>query len=771
MFNFLFHSSKTPRRITALEIANERLRTLEIELDKETVARANGEVIGGLEQAALPFSVERIAKAVWQSVERGEFVVAVHPELSPLCLVSVQIALQGKQRRVDEREEQVLTARVLNEAGAGASAMEVSRTGLHETDLVVVYADIQERQIDGYAVDRLSGFSGDTLSCKVACCVVSRSLFRTLCTLQRALKERDIPVRAGFEEVVFLEHARRANKSGIVVFLGYAVTHLAVFREGKIRESIPILWGVRELFAPFDETFGMKEHTARELLLRYEKGTISEALRKKTRELVLSHLSQFATLVTEAIANTPSHSHLPVELIGECAGLSELQECLKVRKTHVLLPKNARMPKSARISSDSAFTLLSMSALNARHKILDLTPKKEAAPSLASAQSSDTQQERDRSLGGRVVKILSVGLIAGLLTGAMLWHFVFATASVTLIPQTRSVSANILFAADSHHATVNVEDRAIPALVLTEKKEAVRVFPATGKREKETYAEGAIRVFNTQAAKSQILVANTRFIAANGKLFKTTARVTVPPGFIDVRVKAAEAGETYNIEPTTFSLPGLAGTSLYTAVYGKSSQPMTGGAKTAVTVVTESDIASAQLALKDNLAKQAKEALGNSVGEGYVWLPDFTATSVMESKPLVKAGSELEQFNISSSVRVAALVFRQQDAEALLKDVLSRLLSQEERLEESSVKVYLKGERFRENADAGDIAGTVEGTGVRAIDEEAVKAQLVGVSKKAATALLKAYAPLKDFQIKVAPFWRQSLPANTSRVTLSVRVP
>lgn len=771
MFNFFFRPSQSPRSIAALEIASERLRTLEITEEGGVVREARGETIDGFEQTALPFSVERIAKAAWQSVKRGEFVIALHPELSPLCLVSVRVALKGKQERIEQAEERELIQRVLQEAGSAALALEASRTGLHETDLVVVHETIQEYLIDGYSVERLSGFSGIVLECRVACCVISRSVFRTLRTLENALKERKIPTRAGFEGVLYMEHAKSAKKTGMVLFLGYAATHLSVFRDGAMTEYRAVSWGVRELFTPFDEVFGMKERTARELLSRYEKGVISEALRKKTKELVLSRLSQFATLIQEAIADVPSHARLPVEIIGECAGIAELQECLKVHKIHVRTPKDARMPKNARVASDPAFTLLSMSALNARHKILDLTPKKEMVPLSVPADSSGVPAREKEPLWRRVAAILSLGVIAGLLTGAALWHFVFATASVTLIPKTRSVATNVLLSADRHRSTVNAEDRSIPALLLEEKKEAVRVFPATGKREKETYAEGVIRVFNTQGTKSQILVANTRFIAANGKLFKTTARVTVPPGSLDVRVKAAETGEAYNIEPTTFSLPGLAGTSLYTAVYGKSLQPMAGGAKTTVVVVTESDIADAQLLLKDNLAKQAKEAIAGSLEEGYVWLPEFTATSVIESKPLVKAGAELSQFNVSSGVRVQALVFRQQDAEAVLKNALSLLLSGEEKLEESSIKVGLKGERFRESTDAGDVAGTVEGTASRTVDMEYLLSRLRGASRKESDSLLRAYGPLESFSVTVSPFWRRTLPSHPSRIQIASRLP
>ncbi|MBI2121128.1 MAG: baseplate J/gp47 family protein, partial [Candidatus Wildermuthbacteria bacterium] len=582
-------------------------------------------------------------------------------------------------------------------------------------------------------------------------------------------EEKHTLVKVGYEAVVYAERARRANKSGIVVCMGYASSRAYIFRAGRLTDSLPILWGTRELFSPFRDVFGMEERAAKELLSRYEKKEISEALRKKTRELVLSPFSQFATLIREALSGVADYARLSLELIGEGASIPEAQECLPSFKIRVLVPAHARIPRGSRFSSDSSFTLLAMSALYATHKILDITRRKPPAP----AQSGGTALSKT-PLGGslalRVAKILLAGALLGALTGGGLWHIFFASSRITLVPKTRSVTARLVFSADQRRADASIADAAIPAMILSKEKEAVRVFPSTGTREKETYAEGVIRVFNTQANKNQILVANTRFIAANGKLFKTTARVTIPPGSLDVRVKAAEPGESYNIEPTAFSLPGLAGTSLYTVIYGKSAEPMRGGSKITATVVTESDIASAELALEDALVKQAKEMIGGSVPEGYLWLPEFTKHAVVESKPLVKAGAELEQFNVSAKVRVSALVFLRQDAVDLLTNALGRLVSDEEELEGSGISASFAGERFRESEGAADIAGTIEGVAARIIDKELLLSRIQGRHKKEAVAALGSYDPLQESGVEISPFWRQTLPADSSRISFTTRL-
>jgi len=53
-------------------------------------------------------------------------------------------------------------------------------------------------------------------------------------------------------------------------------------------------------------------------------------------------------------------------------------------------------------------------------------------------------------------------------------------------------------------------------------------------------------------------VANTRFADPNGKIFRISKAITVPAkGTLVVTLTADQAGASYNIGPSTFSIPGL----------------------------------------------------------------------------------------------------------------------------------------------------------------------------------------------------------------------
>lgn len=273
-------------------------------------------------------------------------------------------------------------------------------------------------------------------------------------------------------------------------------------------------------------------------------------------------------------------------------------------------------------------------------------------------------------------------------------------------------------------------------------------------------------------------MANTRFISENGKLFRSKSKTAVPAaryqngnlvaGTIDIMVTAAESGDSYNIGPSNFSLPGLAGTPLYTAVYGKSLQAMAGGSQTQALAVTEDDIAHSKDQLIENLTKLGKEGVGAKIPAGYTLLPGFMASEVASVSSLAKEGAELEQFNVSAKVKATALVFKQEDAESLMKYLLSKTVAPNERIDEQSILVSLQEDRLETVAGAGIIAGTAKAKSLRIVDSTALKNDLNGLSRRDASLLLAGYPGVAQYQLSFSPFWLKRLPRSPDKIEITV---
>ena len=192
-------------------------------------------------------------------------------------------------------------------------------------------------------------------------------------------------------------------------------------------------------------------------------------------------------------------------------------------------------------------------------------------------------------------KILA--LVLSLFCVSVIFLHLGARAEIEIWPKAESFSAQSDLLVDEKISKADFSKEMIPGFSFSKEKTISQEFSATGILGKEGRASGQIRVYNNYHL-PQTLVATTRFISADGKLFRSKEAVNIPAGqYLNVEVEAAELGPEYNIKPSTFSIPGLLGSPRYTAVYGKSFSSMEGGYVGEASQVTKNDLEKA----KDNL--------------------------------------------------------------------------------------------------------------------------------------------------------------------------
>ena len=166
--------------------------------------------------------------------------------------------------------------------------------------------------------------------------------------------------------------------------------------------------------------------------------------------------------------------------------------------------------------------------------------------------------KQKRKLGLRGILILCVLFFAGILC-----YLFLPRSEIGIWPKTQTLNLMEKVEVSSEKSQVDFSKRVIPGRIIEINRELSQEFPASGKSLKEEKARGQIRVYNAYSTSSQTLITNTRFISADGKLFRSVERVTIPgaeydrgklvPGFLDIQIVAAEPGEDYNIGPSTFS--------------------------------------------------------------------------------------------------------------------------------------------------------------------------------------------------------------------------
>ena len=350
-------------------------------------------------------------------------------------------------------------------------------------------------------------------------------------------------------------------------------------------------------------------------------------------------------------------------------------------------------------------------------------------------------------IGGIIISVL--GLFA--------LHTFFATASIEIQLESRALSV---------HAEID-EDK-IPIQIFRTTREATHFFLATGKEDKTIKARGIIRVYNKYSNSTQTLVPNTRFISKEGKLFRSTHKLNIPgEGHADVEVIAVQAGGEYNIGPSNFSLPGLAGSVLYTSVYGTSFDPMTGGSVQTVSVVTKEDIALAQEELVVSLSENAKEVLLKKIPEDIILLPKSLEVEVLDSFSLIKVGSELEKFSYTVEVEVSVFGIQESISELFARELLSNEMSEEERIDEGSFFVAYQVQSSSEETESISLKLDVSSRVYHALDPVELRLRLKGASINRVVALLSEYPHLVSAQVSLWPFWVNTIPENIEKIQVS----
>lgn len=360
--------------------------------------------------------------------------------------------------------------------------------------------------------------------------------------------------------------------------------------------------------------------------------------------------------------------------------------------------------------------------------------------------------------------IVVVLVVIAAALGALVY---FSSAKVEITPNTISGTVQGPFTASTQNST------AIPFQVITAQKVATQTVAGNGTKTVSTPASGTITIYNTQS-KSQKLVANTRFATTAGLIFRIHAAVTIPggttakPGSVTATVYADQPGATYNVSPTSFTVPGLAGTPQANEVYARSTSAMTGGASGTVPVVDSATESQARQALVDALTPDLLSSIQSQVPAGFVLLKG-AATTTFEALPDEQASGT--SVNLKEQGTVTAIVFPNTALAKAIAATIPGTSYQGEPVTLSStdgLAFTLQG--TVPDSTTQSIAFTLAGPAnfVYSVDPSRIAAAVAGKSRSEAEVALTNYPEVKSAILVLRPFWRSSFPQDPSAIAVTV---
>jgi len=367
------------------------------------------------------------------------------------------------------------------------------------------------------------------------------------------------------------------------------------------------------------------------------------------------------------------------------------------------------------------------------------------------------------------------GILAILILAFLFCYFTLSKAEIEIWPETEALTFETKATIDREGENVDVSNKVIPGKTIVAEKTVSEEFPSSGEILKEKKAKGIIRVYNEYYTSPHILIPS-RFITKDGKLFWSIKTVTMPggsksiPGEIDVEVQAAEAGDSYNIGPSIFVLPALAGTPLYTTIYGKSSENMTGGLREEVPQVTQDDLYLAQKTLEERALKESDTALKEKISSDLVLLEEAQASEILETFSLARPKEELEKFNFQVKAKSEALVFNTKDVENFIKDFILSQIPESKKLHQESLKTNYLPETIDLKTGKIILSLKAEAKIYSDINQTDLKKNLGRKSLAEAKIFLENQPHITKTQVRFWPFWVKKVPEDADKIKIKLRV-
>ncbi len=315
------------------------------------------------------------------------------------------------------------------------------------------------------------------------------------------------------------------------------------------------------------------------------------------------------------------------------------------------------------------------------------------------------------------------------------------------------------------------------AMVVT--TDVTRQIYASGLQQSNTKASGKVVFFNEFSTSARTIKSGTTLTAANGKKYVTQGAVTVP-GYTtvskvkkagtsaQVTVTAADVGDSYNTDGTSFTVAG------YTAkqLYARSAGPITGGEAGMAHVLSESDREEAILTLQADLAEKLKRETRAAIPSDYITFPNLQFISIDRDSLTIK-GSAIKFPASIKGTMVSYLIRRD-----LLESAIASKVVSDHTYPEVSIPALGDIEVEPVSAIPTDptkvpdtLTISLSGTGtlITNVSTQKVAQALLGIPRRSFTTGLSGVAEIEEARYTLYPFWAPFFPSIEGRITVVVK--
>jgi hypothetical protein len=368
---------------------------------------------------------------------------------------------------------------------------------------------------------------------------------------------------------------------------------------------------------------------------------------------------------------------------------------------------------------------------------------------------------------------LVVLIIGGIFFGFP--HF-FGNVKINLNFVKTQFTYNNSVTADKSVSTINYSNNTIPAQVFVSNKNVTQLFKASGNANVSQKATGIVTIYNAYSSAPQALVATTRFVTPDGKIFRLVNGVTVPgaivtngkivPSSIDAPIIADKPGDSYNVSNISkLTIPGFQGTPKYDGFYGTISSSTTNGFIGNRAVPIASDITSAKAQMTSILDSAFQTNAPATYPDNFISLDGSTST-VITQLSVNTSTDENGNFSVFGEAVFTAVGFNKND----LNNLLLSSAQSNSSVSSTFSDLNINYSNIKSDFSNGTISFTIDAKG----DTEASFSKddfinsILGKDVSTVRSIIGSLPGIANGSISEYPVWLSSIPTNKDLIFINV---
>lgn len=291
-----------------------------------------------------------------------------------------------------------------------------------------------------------------------------------------------------------------------------------------------------------------------------------------------------------------------------------------------------------------------------------------------------------------------------------------------------------------------------------------KTYTASGEEYVGEEIVGKVKIINNYSS-PQPLVATTRLLSPDNKLYRIKEAVNVPAGGeVEVEIYADEVSRDMAIGPSRFTIPGL-WVGLQDKIYAESFESFKYEQKLQL-YVKASDVQLAKSEAYDLILSSATEDLENSEKKILYKILEPVAMTIS-----AEAGDKEEQFTMSATGTVAIVSFTEEEVERLAQAKLSILVPDDKELTKfnaDSLNYIL--ESYDEEESVATVKATFSGMMILKNDASVIdKERLVNLKEEQIRMYLREYPEIYDYDLKFYPSFIERAPHLVDRIDIKIK--